>query len=147
MTVDPDHARKEAAPRTSRLASLAPLAGLLAVASCYGTLGVVALLSVVGVAVPLDEDLLVRIVTVVLAIALLGMAYSFRMHRNIKPLLIGIASAALLLWVFYGQYSRLLEALGFAGLVSASLLDFRAKHRACPAKRPDAGKESASIPS
>ena len=136
---------KRQATRTPRLASLAPAASLLAVASCYGTLGVVALLSVVGVAVPLNEMLLARILTAVLIIALLGMLYSFRMHRDIKPLLLGVASAALLLWVFYGRYSRPLEALGFAGLVSASLWDFRAKHRACPAK-PGAREENATCP-
>lgn len=112
MDINPGRAMKEAVARPPHLASLAPVAGLLAVASCYGTLGVVALLSVIGVAVPLNEVLLVRIVTVVLAIALLGMAYSFRMHRDIKPSLLGIASAALLFWVFYGEYSRPLEALG-----------------------------------
>lgn len=121
--------RQNAAPSLSRSGSGPPRCR-----PCYGTLGVVALLSVIGVAVPLNEELLVRIVTVVLTIALLGMVYSFRMHRDIKPLLLGIASAALLFWAFYGQYSRPLEALGFAGLVSASLWDFRAKHRACPAK-------------
>lgn len=145
MDINPGRAMKEAVARPPRLASLAPVAGLLAVASCYGTLGVVALLSVIGVAVPLNEVLLVRIVTVVLAIALLGMAYSFRMHRDIKPSLLGIASAALLFWVFYGEYSRPLEALGFAGLMAASLWDFRAKHRACPAK-PGAEEENASCP-
>jgi hypothetical protein len=108
-------------------------------------MGVVALLSVVGVAVPLNEMLLARILTAVLIIALLGMLYSFRMHRDIKPLLLGVASAALLLWVFYGRYSHPLESLGFAGLVSASLWDFRAKHRACPAK-PGAREENATCP-
>lgn len=135
----------EETARTPRLTSLAPAASLLAVASCYGTLGAAALLSVLGVAVPLNEMLLVRILTVVLIIALLGMVYSFRMHSDIKPLLLGVASAALLFWVFYGRSSHPLEALGFAGLVSASLWDFRAKHRACPAK-PGAREENTSCP-
>jgi hypothetical protein len=87
----------EQTDRTPRLASLAPAASLLAVAFCYGTLGVVALLSIVGVAVPLNEALLAHILTAVLIIAVLGLLYAFRVHRDIKPLLLGAASAALLL--------------------------------------------------
>jgi arsenite methyltransferase len=123
---------KEQAPgKASRLASLASATSLLAVVSCYGTLGAVALLSVIGVTVHLNEVLMTRIITVVLAVALAGLAYSYRLHRHGGPLLLGLAAAALLLWVFYGRYSRPLEALGFVGLVAASVWDFRAKHHAC----------------
>lgn len=118
-------------PRTSSLASVASAGSLLAVVSCYGTLGIVALLSVVGISVHLNEALMARILTIVLAVALLGMLHSCRLHRDLRPFLLSAASAALLLWVFYGWDSRSLEALGFAGLVSASLWDLRAKHRAC----------------
>ena len=129
--------------RKSRLGTLASAGSLLAVASCYGTLGVVALLSVVGVSVPINEVLMTRIVTVVLGIALVGLGYSFRVHRNIGPLLVGLASAALLLWMFYGHDTRPLEAIGFVGLVAASAWDFRAKHLACPL---EAQKENTSCP-
>ena len=122
---------RQRAAKTSRLASLASVTSLLAVASCYGTLGVVALLSVVGVTVHLNELLMTRVVTVILAVALLGLLTSYRRHHDLKPLLLGAASATLLLWVFYSRYSRPLEALGFVGLVSASVWDFRAKHWAC----------------
>lgn len=124
---------KQPAPRkASRLASLASATSLLAVVSCYGTLGAVTLLSVVGVTVHLNEILMTRIITGVLAVALLGLAYSYRLHRHGGPLLLGLAAAVLLLWVFYGRYSRPLEALGFVGLIAASVWDFRAKHLACP---------------
>jgi arsenite methyltransferase len=122
----------EPAPRASRLAPLASAASLLAVVSCYATLGIVGLLSVVGVTIHLNEVLMARILTVVLAVALPGMLHSCWRHRDIKPFLLGMASAALLLWVFYGRYSRLLEAVGFLGLASASVWDFRARHRVCP---------------
>jgi hypothetical protein len=115
------------------VSSLAAGTSLLAVVACYGTLGLVALLSLVGVTVEINEMLVARILTAVLAVALLGMLYSYRMHRDIKPFLLGTASAALLLFVFYGAYSRPLEALGFVGLVAASVWDLRAKHRVCGA--------------
>lgn len=134
------------AARKSRLGALASVGGLVAVFTCYGTLGVVALLSVVGVTVHLNEALMTRVVTGVLVVALLGLSYSFRSHRSVGPLLVGLASAALLLWVFYGRYARPLEALGFIGLVTASVWDFRAKHLACHACPVEAQKGDTSCP-
>ena len=118
---------------SSITSSLASGTSLLAVAACYGTLGVVALLSLVGVTIQVNEVLMARILTTVLAVALLGMLYSYRMHHDLRPFLLGLFSAGLLLFVFYGEYSRGLEALGFVGLIAASVWDFRAKHRVCDA--------------
>jgi hypothetical protein len=105
-------------------------ASLLAVAACYGTMAVVALLSVIGIGVDLDDGVFVKIVTGLLVVALLGMAYSFRFHRHPGPFLLSLAAAGLLAWVFYGSYSQALEIVGFAALVVASLWDFRSKRRA-----------------
>ena len=64
-------------------------------------------------------------------IALAGMAYAFSKHRNPGPLMLSIAAAALLLWVFFAAYSKPLEMIGFALLILASIWDFTAKKRAC----------------
>lgn len=104
---------------------------LLAVVTCYGTLAAVALLSFVGISVELDEGLLVKLITGLLVLALAGMGYSYRIHRHPGPLVLSVASASLLLWVFYGNYSKSLELTGFIALIIASLWDFRAKKRAC----------------
>ena len=130
--------------RKSRLGTLASVGSLLAVAFCYGTLGVVALLSVVGISVHINEMLMTRIVTVVLGVALVGLVYSFRVHHNLGPLLVGLASAALLLWVFFGHDTRLLEFSGFVGLILASAWDFCAKHLACHACPLEVQKENTS---
>jgi hypothetical protein len=45
--------------------------------------------------------------------------------------MLSLGAAALLLWVFYGSYSKSLELTGFALLVVASVWDFRAKKRVC----------------
>lgn len=107
---------------------------LLAVLACYGTLAAVGLLSVIGISVELDEGLLVRLISGLLILALAGMLYSYSVHRHPGPLLLSVASAALLLWVFYGPYSKPLELTGFAFLVVASVWDFRAKKRVCTEK-------------
>lgn len=121
---------KSAESRISdRLSWLGSVTSLLAVATCYGTLVAVVLLSAIGVSVDLNEGLFVRIVTGLLVVALFGMTYSFRLHRSPGPLVLSVAAAGLLIWVFYGTYSQVLEIIGFVGLVVASIWDFRVKRR------------------
>ena len=118
----------------TRLSRLGTVTSLLAVATCYGTLAAVALLSLIGVSVEIDEGMLVKLITGLLVLALSGMGYSYRLHRHPGPLLLSLAAAALLLWVFYGSYSRPLELAGFAALVIAAVWDFRVKKRVCTQK-------------
>ena len=122
-------------PISERLSWLGSLTSLLAVVTCYGTLAAVALLSVMGVSVGLNEGLFIKIITGLLVVALLGMAYSFRTHRHPAPLVLSVAAAAVLVWVFYGTYSQLLEIVGFGGLVVASVWDIRIKKRTCSVER------------
>ncbi|VAX14573.1 hypothetical protein MNBD_GAMMA24-1595 [hydrothermal vent metagenome] len=119
------------------LSWLGSVTSLLAVATCYGTLAAVSLLSLIGVSVNIDEAVLVKMITGLLVLALSGMLYSWRSHRHPGPLILSLGAAALLLWVFYGQYSKPLELTGFALLVIASLWDFRAKRRVCNASTCD----------
>lgn len=114
-----------------RLSWLGSVTSLLAVATCYGTLAAVTLLSLIGVSVDFEEATLLKLITGLLILALLGMVYSWCIHRHPGPLLLSLGAAALLLWVFYGSYSKSLELTGFALLVVASVWDFRAKKRVC----------------
>ena len=114
-----------------RLSWMGSVISLLAVATCYGTLAAVTLLSLIGISVDIDEAMLVKLITGLLVLAILGMVYSWRIHRHPGPLLLSLGAAVLLLWVFYGSYSKPLELTGFALLVVASVWDFRAKKRAC----------------
>ena len=118
------------APTSARLSWLGSLASLLAGVACYGTLAAAALLSMIGVTVTVNEGLVIQIITGLLVVALLGMAYSFRLHRHLGPPLLTVAAAAVVVWVLYGAYSRTLEIVGYAGLVAASIWDFRVKRRA-----------------
>ncbi|MCA9627078.1 MAG: MerC domain-containing protein [Myxococcales bacterium] len=118
----------------SRFSWASSAMSLLAVVACYGTLAAVGLLSLVGVSVEINEAVLVKVVTGLLVVALAGMGLSYRVHRKLGPLVLSVAAAGLLLWVFYGSYSKPLELVGFGVLVAASVWDFRAKKRACSAK-------------
>jgi arsenite methyltransferase len=116
-----------------RYAWLGSAASLFAVVACYGTLAAVALLAAIGVSVDLNEGTLVIFISVLLGLAIAGMVYSFRLHRHPGPLIVSILAVAMLSWVFYGSYTRSLELFGFAGLVVASIWDYRCKKKACPA--------------
>lgn len=122
---------KSAEPRFAWVGSVT---GLIAVATCYGTLGAVALLSAIGIGVTIDEALMAKLISGLLILVLAGMTYSYRMHRHPGPLALSAVSAALLLWVFFGSYSKPLELTGFTALVVASIWDFRAKKRVCRGK-------------
>lgn len=110
---------------------LGSAASLLAVVACYGTLAAVALLSIIGISIKIDESMLAILITGLLVLALGGMGYSYSVHRHPGPLMLSVASAVLLLWVFYGSYSKPLELSGFAALIIASIWDFRTKKRVC----------------
>jgi arsenite methyltransferase len=114
-----------------KLSWLGSVTSLLAVATCYSTLAAVSLLSLIGVSVDIDEAVLVKLITGLLILALAGMLYSWRSHRHPGPLILSLGAAVLLLWVFYGSYSKPLELTGFALLVIASIWDFRARKRVC----------------
>lgn len=113
------------------LSWLGSITSLLAVATCYGTLAAVSLLSLIGVGVSINEATLVKLITVLLILALAGMLYSWRSHRHPGPLIVSLGAALLLLWVFYESYSKPLEITGFTVLVAASFWDFRVKKRIC----------------
>lgn len=119
---------------------------MLAVVACYGTLAAVALLSFVGITVDIDEATLVKLVTVVLVLALLGMGHSYRAHRHPGPLVLAVVAAALLAWVFFGRYSKALELAGFAVLLLASGWDFRVRKRACALTQSSCGETAGEWP-
>lgn len=115
----------------NKLSLLGPVISLLAVFACYGTLATVALLSFIGISVEIDEALMVKLVSGLLLIALAGMFYSWRSHQHPGPFLLSILAALILLWVFFGSYSKVLELAGFALLLAASIWDFRVRKRCC----------------
>lgn len=121
-------------PDEGRFAWLGSVTGLLAVTACYGTLGAVALLSLIGVSVEINEGVMVKLISALLVLVLFGMSYSYRIHRAPGPLLLSLVSAGVLGWTFFGSYSKGLEMAGFALLTAASVWDFFAKKRTCAAK-------------
>lgn len=114
---------------SARYTWLGSVASLLAVLTCCGPLVIVALLGVIGVHVTIEESTLVRYITPLLVLALLGMGYSFWVYRKAGPPLLGSCSIFLLGLAFYTVHSETLEIVGFVGLIGASIWDVRVKKK------------------
>jgi len=109
----------------SALGWLAGACALLSVLACYGTLGVIAALSLFGVTLAVnDHAWAATIVALAVASALL-VAFNAARRRTIAPSVLAVVGAALVVWVTYGSYDRVIEVTGFAFLLGAALWEHR----------------------
>lgn len=97
----------------------------LAVLSCYGTTALIGLLSLLGVSLAINEGIWAGAISVLAALAMIAIAVSYRRHRIIGPSVVAALGFALILWVMYGSYSRIIELAGFVLLIAATLWDWR----------------------
>lgn len=110
-----------------RIASWLPrTATALAILSCYGTLLVIALLSLLGISLAVNESAWAGAISAFAALAALAIAASYRRHRSIGPTAIAVSGLALILWAMHGSYNRVIELVGFVLLIAATLWDWRA---------------------
>lgn len=100
-------------------------ASLLAVAACYGTLAVLAMLSLMGVTLTLHEGAWAGAIAFFALLALAGITLGRQRHGRSAPTALAVAGAALILWVMLAQYDRLIELAGFALLVGGAIWDWR----------------------
>jgi len=111
--------------KESRFAWLAGAATVFSLVACYGTLAVIALLGVLGVAITLDKALWAGAIVTFAALAVGGLALGLVRHRRPWPILLGGLGAAALGYVMYGRYDRATELAGFVLLCLAALWDWR----------------------
>lgn len=113
---------------------LAPVGTIMAILACYGTLAIIGILSLMGVALAIDEGLWAGAIVIFALLALAGIVLGWRSHRSAPPLLLGVLGAGMVIWTMTIGYSRPLEIAGLACLAAAALLDWRAKrsHRTAP---------------
>jgi Na+/H+-dicarboxylate symporter len=115
---------------------LAGAGTLLSLLACYGTLGLIAILSLMGVSLAINEQVWAGVIVTFALIAVAGVALGYRLHRNPAPAVIALAGALLVIWAMYGSdnirawfgfLSRGVELAGFAGLIAAAVWDWRLK--------------------
>ena len=110
---------------TSQFGWLAGAGTVLAIAACYGTLATVSILSLLGVTLVINTGIWAGAISLFALLALVGVALSYPRHHTAGPVLIAALGTALVLWAMFGSYSRIVELMGFAGLITASIWDWR----------------------
>jgi len=106
---------------------LAPAGTVLAIIACYGTLAVVGALSLMGVALAIDEGLWAGAIVFFALLAFIGLLLGWRVHRALPPVLLGVLGTGMILWAMAVAYSRPVEIAGFICLAAAAWLDLRAR--------------------
>jgi hypothetical protein len=120
---------------------LAGAGTVLAIAACYGTLATVSVLSLLGVTLVINPGVWAGAISLFAVLALFGVLLSYREHRVRGPLVIAALGTALVLWAMFGSYIRIIELIGFAGLITAAVWDWRLKKCESPTgSAPDVAK-------
>jgi hypothetical protein len=115
---------------------LAGASALLSLIACYGTLGLVALLSMMGVTLALNVHIWAGVIIAFALLAVIGVTLGYRRHRNANPVRLAVIGAALVIWAMYGAEaivdllgvpSTIVEIAGFAALMASAYWDWRLK--------------------
>ncbi len=114
---------------SSKLEWLAGVATLLSILACYGTLVVIGTLSLLGISVALHTGAWAGAISLFAVLAMAGVALGYPRHHMISPLVTAALGTAIILWVMFGAYSRVLELIGFGTLIIAVAWDWRLKRR------------------
>lgn len=103
---------------------------------CYGTFGLISVLSLMGVTLAVNEDIWAGAIVALALLAVLCVALGYRQHRNASPVRLAIAGAVLVIWATYGAQgivdmlsvpAYVVEIIGFSELVAAVLWDWYLK--------------------
>jgi len=112
---------------TPRFGWLAGAGTVLAIAACYGTMATIGVLSLLGVTLAINKGVWAGAISLFALLALFGVLLSYRQHRVRGPLTIAAVGTVLVLWAMFGSYNRIVEIVGFSGLITAAIWDWRLK--------------------
>jgi len=111
------------------LNKIGPLGTLFAALCCVGTPGVIAFLTAIGAGFLINDAILLPLLIIFLAASIAGLYFAFKRHGNRWPLILGGASAFLILFFAYGMFIRPVVYLGLLGLIGASIWNVFLKRR------------------
>jgi len=112
--------------RDIRLRGLAGMLSLaMALLACYGTLGLVGLMSALGVGLAVDEGIWAGAILSFAWLACAVIALGVRKHGSFGPLVFGLAGSGTLTYTLLLDYRLAIEIAGFALLAIATAYDYR----------------------
>lgn len=101
------------------------VAAVVALLSCYGPLLLLAVLSLLGASLVVNQTLWAGAILAATAVTVLALLASFLRHRRPGSLLLALAGAALIFYAMLGSYHVLVEGLGFVLLIGGVVMDLR----------------------
>ena len=115
--------------RVGRSRWFAVVSLVAALLTCYGTLTLVGLLSVLGVSMAINSVAWAGVIVVFAGLTVFGISLGLRRHRRPAPFVLALPGFALIAWAMLGRYDRTLEITGFAMLAAATAWDWRLRRR------------------
>lgn len=112
-----------------KIGSIGSLISALACPACFPVFAVVGAALGLGVFHPF-EGIVFVVFRVLVLVALAGNILVFFNHRRLLPLVVGVASPAMIFFTIYVYWNSTLLYVGLFGLLAASVLNFIA-NRAC----------------
>ena len=112
------------------------LTWILALLSCYGTLAVLALLSMLGITLAIREDIWLGIIMLFVTLSACIVALGVKQHHAIGPLVPAVIGVVLIAYVMFHTYYLVLEICGFILLGIAVLWDYRLRRAMTLHQRP-----------
>lgn len=113
-------------PQLSRLAAVGTVLSLL---TCYGTLALIGVLGMLGIVISFNNTVWAGAIVAFAVLAVIGLGLSLTQHHKPWPVLLGTLGAAVLVYVMFVQYDRMIEILGFIFLSAAAFWDWRLKSK------------------
>jgi arsenite methyltransferase len=108
---------------------LAPVASILSLAVCYGTLAATTVLGALGVALTLNDGVWAGAIVILAWLALPPLLLRRRRHGLLCPAALATLGATLIAFVMMVTYIHLVEFAGVAFLGAGNWLDWRAGNR------------------
>jgi arsenite methyltransferase len=125
-----------------RLGRYSGVAVVLSIAACYGTLALVAILSLAGVVLSIHEGAWAGVIVVLVWIAVIAMGINIHRYQNFGPFILSDIGALLVSWAMLVNYSPTMEGAGFAMMLTAAFWDRHLKRKVpevLPVKEPGPG--------
>jgi arsenite methyltransferase len=107
----------------------------LAACACYGTLAALALLSLLGVTLAVNEAAVSGVVALLAVLAAAVVGLGMRRHRSAMAVMPAVVGAALIAYALLISHDRVLELAGFVLLAAAVAWDWRLRKHAGVAPR------------
>lgn len=104
---------------------LAPLATILSLLACYGTLVAIGLLGVLGVTIAVNETAWAGAIILFAGLTIVALLIRRRRHGRFTPIVLAGIGFLLLGFTMLISYERIVELAGFVLLCAGTVLDWR----------------------